>query len=50
LTQNIISNPEFSGSSGWIGTKSTTDGEKAAVEKVFGRFSNDAFVSVIDDM
>jgi hypothetical protein len=55
LLQNIITNTEFKGATGWIGTYSgSTPNAKASfgaeVEAVYGRFNNSNFSSVVDEL
>ena len=49
LIQNIITNAAFKGTSGWTGAK-WSGKEKAAVESVYGYFSNGSFVNSLDEL
>lgn len=43
LIQNIVTNSRFDSTAGWIGTRSSVDGEKAVIRNVYGYFSNNKF-------
>lgn len=57
IVQNVITNTEFKGTSGWLGTYNGDDGNLKStvgvkIESVYGRFDEDdkIFVSVVDDL
>jgi hypothetical protein len=48
--KNVVSSADFSSVSGWIGTSTVPNGEKATVEVVFGYFEGRTFRTCLDDI
>lgn len=50
LILNLISNCDFKGTDGWVGTRTGEGAEKAQVSNVMGYFNGGTFVSQLDEL